>query len=208
MRLAAARTLGEEAVDTLLEMVGSSVVPVKTRAAAIELVADFPAHESVLPVLERCLDSTDDPIVQSAVRAIGRMRVQTAVPKLKKLITRVESTTAKVLVWALGRIANPKSEGFLLLLLDGNEDELRAEAARALGRFASIKAVEPLLRLTKGMRLSSQLKDSARSAIKQIQERAGEVEPGRLSVVDSPDEGGRVSLIADGGALAVADEKD
>ena len=207
VRLACARFLGDEATEALFDLIDTDV-SVNTRAGVIDCLAGLSSHERVFPVLERFLDSKDEPIVQAAARGIGRLRYQPAVPKLVRLVQRTEGPTAMSLARALRRIKDPSSEDALVCLLERKDVPVLLEVVKGLGEFGSIKAVEPMLRLTKGVRLSTELKESTRRAIFRIQERMGDVDAGRLSVAGSSDEQGRVSLIVDGGALAVADISD
>jgi hypothetical protein len=67
----------------------------------------------------------------------------------------------------------------------------------------SVRAVEPLLGLTRGLGRAS-LRQSARGAITQIQTRLGDVEAGRLSLADNSLEGA-VELASTSAAVRVGD---
>ncbi|MBT3218194.1 MAG: hypothetical protein HN348_03815, partial [Proteobacteria bacterium] len=75
-------------------------------------------------------------------------------------------------------------------------------AVRVLGEVGSVRAVEPLLKLTKGG-LPSALKQESRQAVRAIQSRLENVEAGRLSMAPIHG-GGELSVAAEEGRLAIA----
>ena len=90
--------------------------------------------------------------------------------------------------WAFSGADVPQAT--LLQLLARPETTVSTEAARALGKHGDVGAVEALLPLTRGIFADGDQKTVARSAIRQIQSRAGDVGAGRISLADAPCEGG------------------
>ncbi len=111
--------------------------------------------------------------------------------------------TALAVAKALLALEDPQSEPALIGLLSHDAAEVRKAAAQALGKFGTVAAVEPLLPLTEGVLASAELKEAARTAVRQIQGRLGPADAGRLSVAEATGSSGALSLASAGGEVSV-----
>jgi hypothetical protein len=84
------------------------------------------------------------------------------------------------------------------------EAPLRLKIVEALAQLGTARAVEPLLKVVGGYLI----KTGARDAIRRIQRRLGDVDAGRLSIVESADGSGSLSLAPDAGGLSIAATPD
>lgn len=104
---------------------------------------------------------------------------------------------------ALARIGDESAELTLLGIIDTSVIALRSSAIRALSRVGTVKAVEPLLMISKNFLEVGEIRDAAKRAIREIQGRIGDADAGRLSVIDPDDERGAVSYaLAERGGLS------
>jgi hypothetical protein len=101
----------------------------------------------------------------------------------------------------LGTWALPEAEPALLALLADVAPRVQQAAAQALGVLGSVAAVEHLLPLTQTV-LDSQLRAAARAAVGSIQSRLGNVDAGRISLVEERSLAGAVALVEPAAARA------
>lgn len=99
------------------------------------------------------------------------------------------------------------AEDALITLLGSASTRVQIPAAQALGAFASVRAVEPLLPLTEGLLTDSAVKRVARAAVHDIQRRLGDVSAGGLSLAVPAPDAGALSLSAQAGALSQASRR-
>ncbi len=158
--------------------------------AAIFSYADAIAKEEAQRLLK-----TEAPheVALIAAEALGdQARVREEAQNLLSAPSRTRRTKGAL---ALARLGDPQAELPLLALLDQGDPAAQEELLEALGQCASVTAVELLLPFTRGLRHSRSLKHRARTAIAQIQERAGPTPRGSLSVLPAePDKHGALSV--------------
>jgi len=194
LRLAGAAFLGEEGLPALRELLLDETGDTDVRQRALRHFLDHaPAGEAV-PVLQQLLDAPPAGMLPAIVRGLGRQAVPELLARTVDTIDRLDDETALDLAVMLETAAEDGAEPVLLRLLEREADTVRAAAAQALARHGTIRAVEPLLALTRGLRSSGRLKVVAQEAIRQIQSRLGDVEAGRLSLVTPAGEEGALSL--------------
>lgn len=144
------------------------------------LIKDYRASAETTVAVAAGLHDPDARIRLLAASAAPGDEGTAVVLDLAKHIDGASDALAEDLAEALGRLSDPIVEPTLVKLLARESTEVRVAAALSLGRVGTIKSVEPLLPLTQGVR--GQLKEAASAAVRQIQERLGAVEKGRLSV--------------------------
>jgi len=205
MRFQGAAFLGEFDAMAELATLGTAAEDLRLRAIA-HLVSKAPAARAV-QALEKLLSPWASPVQRAAIEGLGRLRHQAAIPSLAALLNTEDKDTAVEIARALEQIGDPSAEPALLSLLDREDDALKLAAARALRRVGTVSAVEPLLPYARRL-LDSDLRRAARETVAQIQARLGDVDAGRLAVVEVSEAEGAVSLAPESGTLALdADEE-
>jgi hypothetical protein len=115
-----------------------------------------------------------------------------------------DAALAQAAARALAELGDARAEPILIQLLGHESLEARSAAAEALGKLGTVRAVEPLLPLTKGLTTSAALKDAARAAVRAIQGRLGVVEAGRVSLTEEEAHAGALSIASEGGEVSLA----
>jgi|GEM_PF-1314928 len=99
----------------------------------------------------------------------------------------------KTILKTFEKFENAKLEPFLIEQLANKETDLRHASIEALGTCGTIKAAEKIYILAKDS-LNPFTKNTAQKAISKIQSRLGDVEKGWLSISDSPEKEGALSI--------------
>ena len=197
--LGAMLTAGEEGFAALKKLSeDDTVAPTISARALLTLMARFP-WERVTPIVTLALTSDREPVLTAAVEGIGARREVRLLGPVCALSATASKGLLQTIAKTLSALASADAEPTLLKMLEHDADEVQAAAARALGEVGTISAVEPLLQV-KG-KLLSDVKTTARQAARTIQGRLGDVESGRLSVVEEKDPRGALSLASEDGRL-------
>jgi HEAT repeat protein len=150
-----------------------------------------------------CGEGSSDAVAAKAVAALGDgIPVDLAEATLRRVAGTPESTeTTVACLDALGRLGRVEAEGLLIEALKSPGPQVRAAAARALGRAGTAAGVAALHEAMEARREIS--RSVGRQAIAEIQSRLSGAAPGQLSL--SGAEAGALSL-ADGepGRLSIA----
>jgi HEAT repeat protein len=210
-RFAGARLVGLDrggsAFEDLLGLESSATAgaPPGFRARVLDYLASVGGFASgrVSEAVRRCLDDPLPAVRAAALRVVGQTRDPSLCERLCAGEVPRDPAVAKALAWALGRLDTDLAEPALLSLLAHESIEVREEAATSLGAVGTAHAVEPLHELTRGFFGNGQLRSAARKAVTLIQFRLGDVQTGRLSVVQTAPREGALSLAGGGGELAV-----
>jgi HEAT repeat protein len=209
IRIHAARHLGAAGHPTLRSLVVDARAKPALRAHALDML-----HEGNAAGIDDWVASILTPspreLVCAALVVVGSRRLSAHVERVIELTRAADVPIRVAATRALGQLESPLCERGLIQRLADDESEVRAAAAEALGSVGSVAAVEPLLALTKGIGRAPH-KQAARGAITRIQARLGEVDAGRLSLVEDDDLSGAVAL-ADpeapaGGEVTLASEE-
>jgi len=204
VRLRGAEFLPGGAAAPVLEALVRSPEETWGRVEALRLLARKRAYAEISDVVALALGPhEEEELWQEAVRAVGRGRDLAKVDLLAEMVDGAPPPRAEALAEAFGQLGGPRAEEALLRLLGHESERVRVLAAQALGEIGTVRAVEPLLPLTRGL-LGGELQESARDAVRRIQGRLGDVEAGALAVVE--DQGGALSLPAEEGTVAVVED--
>jgi hypothetical protein len=188
--------------------VADEQVPEDVRVASLERLASLFPYPEARPTVIWSLGAPSEALTRTAVVAIGQARDLEQLDRLCALASpKAKTALAEAIARALGQLGDPRAESGLIRLLEHGETEVRIAAAKALGLSGTVRAVEPLLPLTRGV-LGSEVRKAAEDSIRRIQGRLGDVEGGRLSVAKVEDVAGAVSLPSEGGELSVANKAD
>ncbi len=213
LRLRAAEHLGvTSAIDDFEAIALDSGLKPDVRGRALEsLVRHLPSVESIAPTLFK-LKAEDPLIAQSAARGMGRLggeRARRALLQMSK--GRYRPVVAESLI-ALVKLevrapspARDEVEQALIRASGLRDSAVVMEAVRGLAQIGSVRAVQVLQPLAKG--LFGQLKREAAQAINKIQSRAPHGAGGQLSVFDKPGGEGQLSVSSEG-RLSVSSEED
>jgi HEAT repeat protein len=206
VRFHAARRLGVEGHATLQALASDVQVEPALRAQALAAL-----HEGNAAGLDDwlvpCLTPISFEVARAALVVVAARQLNEYVARVIALSRTAEPALRAAAARTLGLLDSPKIELRLLELCADDEIEVQIAAAEALGTVGSVGAVEALLLLGKGLG-RGQLREAARAAIARIQSRLGDVEAGRLSLVEGDDLAGAVAIAepdaASGGELTLA----
>ncbi|MBI3271702.1 MAG: HEAT repeat domain-containing protein [Planctomycetes bacterium] len=205
IRVLALRHLQKEGLTPLAELVESDSSPEEYRLEALEhLLRELP-RDGLAVFLERLIGSKCDGVRKRAFKALLSLK---ETPPLELLVEKLAGANPAAtcdLVRAIGRLEDPNAEAALLPLLEHADPQVKTVVSGVLGRIGTIRAVEPLLACARGAGGlgKGELGAVARFAVKAIQRRLGEVDAGRLSVVEGEAEDGALSLAEGEGALSL-----
>lgn len=201
VRFAAARHLEEagfeviEAVAFDRTQIGPTADGLRQRALRF-LVREFPTDE-VLPLLERAVRDGPDALRQIAIRQLGHLEYEPAIPWLNALSRSREPETIVAGCETLAQLGpNPASEAILVELMEREETVIlkaAVDAVAQVGTVASVPSLERVLEKTS----SRELRLSAATAIQLVQSRGAPAVIGALSLVDDARGAGQLAL-ADG----------
>jgi hypothetical protein len=151
------------------------------RSPAIEALS-MSFHERSRPVLEE-LAKTGGPLPSELLFALVRVGIE---PELEHLIPRVLMAPERVQSEIARELSahGTRFERLACAMLDSAFESVQIEIADGLARTGTIRAVEGLLPLTKGLLRSKGLRDRAQHAIESIQSRIIEGDGGQLSLTE------------------------
>lgn len=203
VRLTAALAWDGDDNTSLRDILFDTLLKQDVRSRALKHLAARLPPAALLPLLDR-LDQADSGPLSHQATALRLQHDPDVTPE--RLVPLLKSSATHLFVAAARAAGERGLVSLLPHLLDRLETgDLRArtEAIRALGRLGSLVHVETLTPLTRGFLTDSGIKKAAGQAISAIQERAGPVVPGALSVVEDPD-AGQLAVAKDrGGGLAL-----
>jgi hypothetical protein len=204
IRLRAARELGAEGRDTLLQVAYSMDDDAISAKAVSILDRDLPV-ERAKAILDLARNTGSRQTALACVKALGRGRGgDAAAGLLAEVLASPNVTLAVAAVRALAPTRSPAAETALIRALRHEEADIRVAAAEALRDFGTAMAVLPLQQAIERSRLDLDLRRAARQAIDEIQSRVQGAAPGQLSLAGT--EAGQLSLAQEGGELSLADD--
>jgi hypothetical protein len=198
VRLAAALGLGDDGLETLVEVARAPDAEDASRARAIEALGDRLPLDVAHETLARGVDGEHRASVLACVDALGRIG-ERAVGLLSDALSSPDGEIAVAAARALG-LTGPAASPPLVAALASEELAVRVAAAESLGRVGSVECV-PALRAAAER---SGMARTVRQAVAEIHARLSGAEPGQLSLAAGG--AGELSLAAEeAGALSVVD---
>ncbi|MBL8693506.1 MAG: HEAT repeat domain-containing protein [Planctomycetes bacterium] len=186
---------GEHARETLAAGVQSAAVEPDLRVRALRALVERFEPALCEAAIRAGLADRESPQMRAlAAELAGKLRMKGVGGLLLKLGLEAEPATACVAAMSLGRCGEEHAEAHLLRMLERDDSEVRAAAARALADVGTAHAVEKLLPLTQGFLGSSVVKTAARSAVDRIRARRAEAGAGGLTVAEPSADGGSLSM--------------
>ncbi len=202
VRLWAARELGAEGRDVLLELAESEADDDCSAQAISALGPELP-FETTRAILVQALRRRHVQTARACLEVLGRSGTAAAVEDLAKVMARERGELAVVAARALGTTGNTAAEPPLIQTLRHETAEVRVAAANGLGRLGSSSAVLPLAEAAESFSHDAALVQAARQAIAEIQSRLPGASPGQLSLAAT--ETGQLSLAStESGELSLA----
>lgn len=205
VRFAAARHMKNESFDVILDVLhdGETTDGLAERALR-HLLRRFPPGRTI-PILEDILRKGERHLLRIAVRHLGELRYQPAIPLLEEVTKGRPSREIEILVaQALGGMGTDAAEPPLIELLRSSDVEVQVAAAEALGYVGTRRALPPLGVAKSGGR---SVRAAAQAAVHMIRARLGPAGTGALSLVENGGESGRLSLdAAQAGGLSPAQD--
>lgn len=113
-----------------------------------EIQTEYLRKEQRDPKIEeaiQALDHWDSATIVRAAQMLGKRKVQSAIPKLDRLLDEPDSEIQLAALDALGEIGSSQAVDKLISMVD-SKGEIRYAAISALGRIGDIRAEEILLR--------------------------------------------------------------
>jgi HEAT repeat protein len=202
VRLRAAKELGAEGRDVLLELARSETDDTWSARAVAALGRGLP-FDLATTILNVALRRRHLLTTRACLETLGRSENAEEVRLLAKVLAREEGALAAAAALALGRTGSPAAEPPLILALQHKSVEVLVAAAKALGEVGTAAAVLPLKDATARSSHHSDLQRATRQAIAAIQTRLPGASPGQLSLAGT--EEGQLSLVpAEAGQLSLA----
>jgi hypothetical protein len=205
---AAGPDLCQAAIEALHQVHGAGSWPQEARADALEALFDWASPEEASRLVAQGLLDPSPAVRRTALERVKEGTYPATSARLVALLGAVDEEAAVVLIPRLAEQPDPTAEIALVECLDRGSSKVKTAAARVLGQIGTLRAVEPLLRYTKGFFVDRSLKRAAREAVSAIQSRHAGAEAGRLSIAELADTGGGLSLAEEPGALSLAPPAD
>jgi len=204
VRLQAARGLGAEGRELLLELAESLADDAISAEAVMSLGPELPVERTralLLQGLHRRLLKT----ARACLEALGDRAAPEDVNTLARIIAREHGDLAAAAAAALGRTGSSAAEPPLLQALRSPARDLQVAAADALARVGTPAAVLPLKEAAERSPRDGDLLKATRQAIAEIQLRLPGASPGQLSLAST--EAGQLSLTqTEAGQLSLAED--
>ncbi|HEX3526322.1 MAG TPA: HEAT repeat domain-containing protein [Thermoanaerobaculia bacterium] len=204
IRLWAARELGAEGRDVLLQLAASEGDDDCSAQAVLTLGLELP-FEPTRAILVQALHRRHIQTARACLEVLGRSSTAAAVKVLAKVVAREKGEFAVAAAQALGMTGSAAAEPPLIQALQHETAEVRVAAAKGLGRLGSAAAVLPLQEAAERSPRDHEIGRATRQAIADIQSRLPGDSPGQLSLAST--EAGRLSLApTEVGQLSLADD--
>jgi hypothetical protein len=202
VRLRAAKELGDEGRDVLLEL-AESLADDTVSAEAVSILGQELPFERTRVILDRARGLRHTVTARICLEVLGDSGAAAAVDALAKVMEEELGVLAPAAAQALGATGSPAAEPPLILALQREPADLRVAAANALGRVGSVAAVLPLKEAAERSWLDLELRQATHQAIAEIRSRLPGASPGQLSLAGA--EMGQLSLAhAEAGQLSLA----
>lgn len=195
----------------LTQVVFSEDLEPNLRAESLSSLERLLSAQGLDDVLVRLLKSPETLLTAEAVRIAGARDARSLKSAIEGLVLSSNSAVAEQAATALGRWADAGDEELLVRCMQrrslGNapgSDDVLCAAATALGSLGTLASVAHLHELSTKVIASTTTRTAALASIRAIQNRAGPVDAGRVSLLPSAVDEGAVSVASDVGALGLA----
>ncbi len=188
VRYLAAQETGPSAMESLAV---DPRVPAQLRLRALEHLEPRIPYQRFSPVLAKTLELPGDEPQARALSVVASRRDKAHAGRIREMAAsrHLTAPVAAALAEALVSLGE-RSEPAMIGLLESSSESAQAIAIRELREWGTVRAVEPLLQVQG----RSAIEEAARSAARAIQSRLAGAEAGGVSVVESVELGGGVSL--------------
>ena len=191
-----------ETAGRLLKEMPRDQLSMRLRLRATWHVKRAAELQASIPFLMVVLQGPLRGLQQVAVTALARFGHMAAVPILRKIGINTYGRFGIVVAKAITEIGGEEAEAALLGLIEHQDISVRMATISGLAEKGTVRAVEPLLQLTKGGRVDGSIKRAARAAIVNIQAKIEGAPSGGLSIAEATVQGG-LSVVKEAGGLSV-----
>lgn len=200
VRLLAARQLDQDGFPALRAIANDRSLDAAPRVMALEALGQAGAP-GLEPLLDELLALPDSPqLLVAVLTGVGTLQLGSLRDAALRCTENPDGAVRAAAARTLAQLASAtaplaprderaSTEQRLLQLLADPSEAVQVASAEALAQVGSVRAVEPLLELTRGLLGRGSLRQAARAAIAQIQSRLGNVDAGRVSLADAALEG-------------------
>jgi len=134
--------IGQKAQEALGKAVGDDAEIV--RISAIRSLSKK-INNTSLSLIRQCFDDNSPKVRIEALLAIQQFETSKSLPYILKMVSDPSDDVCVTAIWILGRIATDEAvDGLIDVVLKDHRSELRAFAAKYLGKIGPMKAVRPL----------------------------------------------------------------
>jgi hypothetical protein len=203
LRMLGAAALPEGAAEALGAMLRDKRMTDQERAEVLPLSTKL--GSAFHPELKLALAATDEVLQARIVDHIAELGAREFLPELRQQAVHARGEGCGAFCRAFVALDDREAEPLLLQLLAGSDLAGRVQAAHALAKLGTVRAVAPLLEISSALLTPIQLKSAARKAIGAIQARLGEADVGDVSLVAPANGEGELSLAEQPGELTVVD---
>jgi hypothetical protein len=202
VRLWAARELGAEGRDVLMQLAGSEADDDCSAQAVSALGLELP-FERTKAILVQALRGRHIQTARACLEALGRSGTAAAVDDLAEVMAREKGELAVAAAQVLGMTGSAAAEPPLIQALRHEKAEVQVAAAIGLGRLGSAAAVLPLEEAAERSPRDHEIGRATRQAVAEIQSRLQGASRGQLSLAET--KVGQLSLAqAEAGQLSLA----
>jgi HEAT repeat protein len=196
VRIQAARALGEEGQETLLEIAERPGLSEPVAVRAIEaLGASLPAQRGLV-LLDHSLRAGRRVVARALLVGLGRRGGTEVVRRIATVLAVEHAEMATAAAEALGLAGGADAEAALVAALERSEEAVRRAAALALGKAGTARAIPLLQAAAKERPAEWWFRRDVQTAVAAIQARLLHADRGQLSLAEP--EGGDLSLALDG----------
>lgn len=202
----AADLLGLAVLPQLAALIRSDAAPAEVRTAGVQRLVQSAPREEAIPVLMRVLEEDAGRLWGPAALGLGTLRHAPALDLILRRLDGIDAPTAAACAEALGLLGDARAEPALIGLLRREAEAVRVATIVALGKLGGTRSVAPLTACARETSRfwGADLRRHAWSALDAICARLGDAGAGHLSLADSVQDSGALSLARDGGSLSIA----
>ena len=209
VRLLAARHAGEDGLPVVSEVFHDPELTPDVRSDALRAWADLSPRRTgdLRRALAAALLAEGNVLFVTGASIIAQREDRALRPQLVAAYETGSPSVQAASLAALAIVGDHRDVEVAIEGLDSRDADVRAAAAKVLGRWGDRETVPALLPLTKGIGQPTQVKDEARAAIAAIQARTGG-DRGQLALIESELEAGRLSVATTGAVSEPPDDAD
>lgn len=205
VRLVAAQRVGDEGVQTLVDLAVDASLAEATRLEAMSSFGGAPDSE-VERVVCVGLRSSFPRINVAALRLCGERSLWHLLPEVVTLVGKSPQFANEVLN-AVKPMSHPETQQQLVVLARGDDPDIRKGALELLSRAGSGRLIDELVAIVTDPDADPELSESLDPVLMSIRRRHRLGQPGRLTLVEAEEQEGGLTVVDDPeGGLSLPDD--